>query len=120
MGEAASLLYRLPPLPAIPDSSPTQQGHLSDTTLSPRRQHLTGLIAIYPRKAPPKNPPVTPPKPRENQGRRLRCMGIVLSGIADGEVIEGGGHDPDPFVGVAAADEDEAELEVRFKSPREG
>ena len=42
-------------------------------------------------------------------------MGTVLSGIADGEVIEGGGHDPDAFVGVAAADEDEAELEAAFQ-----
>jgi hypothetical protein len=36
-------------------------------------------------------------------------MRAVLSAVADGEMIEGGGHDLDSFIQVAAADEDEAE-----------
>jgi len=38
----------------------------------------------------------------------------VLPGIAEGEVIERGGHDLDAFVPVAAADEDDAELATAF------
>ena len=41
-------------------------------------------------------------------------MSAVLSAVADGEVIERGGHDFDAFIKMAAAEEDEAELETAF------
>ena len=47
-------------------------------------------------------------------------MSAILSGIADGEVIERGGHDLDAFASMTTADENEAELETALQVVLDG